>query len=271
MIIDEMKSLLCFLLCSLLLFSEHQAKAQVNVVGKPGAVLSPSAEWDSLHSLAFTFSYIPQAHAINNFMPQRRYTENIYSVSVPLTDFIRVNFNLTRLPEIPDRIGIGDRHMDVSFRLLKESELLPSLVLVISPSLGVANFMSQDLLVASKGRDLGHFGRVVGSVGYALPYMIGRPPFPERYDLPDTFGFHRKKDMDNHYLVGFFGSVKWQPRDFVALMVEHDSQKWNMGLMLRWKEYLSVQGHLLNGRDPAFTLGTRIPLDSAPFEMRRAK
>ncbi|WP_209332791.1 YjbH domain-containing protein [Lunatimonas salinarum] len=248
-----------------------QSYGQVNIVGKSGAIFTPSAEWSEHNSLIFSTSYVPSAYSINKFVGGVRRTENIYSISVPVTGFMKIHANLTRLPEIPDSIGIGDRHFDFSFLLLKELERRPAILLVLSPNFGWANFMSQDLIVATKSFSSNRLGLIVASMGYASPFYLGRPPHPDVFGLPNTFKFHRKKDMDRHYLVGFFGSVKWQPRDFVALLLEHDSQKWNMGLMLRWKEYLSVQGHLLNGKDPAFTLATRIPLNSEPFEMRNAR
>lgn len=161
-----MNKLIClffFLIC--LAAVKSPLSAQVNVLGKPGQVLTPSAQWDTLRQVGVTFAFIPDSYAINNFIKVHRGPEHIYGVRLPITGFLEVNLNFTRKPKIPDRIGVGDRHIDIRVHLLKEKTVLPSLVLVLTPPEGVSTYLAQDLIVATKNVDLGDAGRIRVSGG----------------------------------------------------------------------------------------------------------
>lgn len=253
----------CFLVLFIALF--YTSFAQRNVVGKPGGILTPSAQWDSLRQVGFSFSYIPESYSINNFMKRNVGPENIYGVSVPLTRFLEVNVNFTRKPAMADRIGVGDRHIDMRIRILKEGAILPSLVVVITPPEGESTYLSQDFFVATKNVYLGKVGQLRVSGGYSLPYFYrlraGKDGNPR--------GFTRKESIGNNYLNGFFGSLHWQPWEFLGVIVEHDSQGVNSGLFVQWRDRIVLQGNLFGNRELGLTASVRFPLDFAPFELRK--
>jgi hypothetical protein len=241
------------------------ALAQVNVLGKPGQVLTPSAQWDSLRQVGFSFGTLPERYSVNNFMRRHVGPEHIYGVRLPITGFLEVNINFTRKPELADRIGVGDRHIDVRVHLLKEKRILPSLVLVLTPPEGESTYLSQDLLVATKNIPLGTAGRLRVSGGYSSPYFLR----VSETSGGEPRGIARKTSLGNEYLNGFFGSLQWQPWEFVGLMVEHDSQKINTGMFVQWRERFYLQGNFIDNRALGITASVRLPLDFAPFELRR--
>lgn len=259
-----MKKFICFVTFLLLYGVTFTVSAQVNVVGKPGQVLTPSAEWDTLRQVGFTFGMLPESYSINNFMRRHEGPEHIYGLRLPLTGFLEVSINFTRKPEI-DRIGVGDRHIDLRFRLLKERKILPSVVLVLTPPEGQSTYLSQDLLVLTKNIPLGDAGTLRASGGYSSPYFYRT----SETRSGDPKGITRKAVLGNDYLSGFFGSLQWQPWEFLGLMVEHDSQKINTGVFVRWKERLYFQANLIDNRELGFTTSVHFPLDFAPFELRR--
>ncbi|WP_158860001.1 YjbH domain-containing protein [Lunatibacter salilacus] len=239
--------------------------SQVNVLGKPGHVLTPSAQWDTLRQVGFSFGTIPESYSINNFMKRHVGPEHIYGVKLPITGFMEVNINFTRKPELANRIGVGDRHIDVRLHLLKERKILPSVVLVLTPPEGESTFLSQDLLVATKNVLLGTAGTLQISGGFSSPnfYRVSKT------GSGDSRGFARKTSLGNNYLNGFFGSLQWQPWEFMGLIVEHDSQKINTGMFVHWKERFYLQGNLIDNREIGITTSVRFPLDFSPFELRR--
>ena len=238
--------------------------AQVNVLGKPGHILTPSAQWDTLRQVGVTFAFLPDNYAINNFIKDHRGPEQIYGVRFPITKFLEINLNFTRKPKIPDRIGVGDRHIDLRVHLVKERKIFPSLVLVVTPPEGVGTFLSQDFIVATKNLSVGDMGRLRFSGGYASPYFY---QYSRIYD--NRRGFRKKSEMGNYYLSGFFGSFQWQPWEFIGVMVEHDSQRVNSGVFVQWKERIFLQGNLYGNRELGATTSVRFPLDFSPFELRR--
>lgn len=241
------------------------ASGQVNVLGKPGHVLTPSAQWDTLRQVGVSFGILPESYSINNFMGRQVGPEHIYGVRLPLTAFLEVNINFTRKPELADRIGVGDRHIDVRIHLLNESRLLPSVVLVLTPPEGVSTYLSQDLLVATKNIVLGGAGTLRISGGYSSPYFYRT----SKSNIGSSKAITRKTSVGNNYLNGFFGSLQWQPWEFLGVMVEHDSQKINTGMFLQWKERIYIQGNLIDNKEFGITSSVRFPLDFAPFELRR--
>ena len=259
-----MKKIPCFCVILLLWMGiTSPMSAQVNVLGKSGQVMTPSAQWDTLRRVGVTFGYIPERYSINNFMNRQIGPEHIFGVSLPLTGFLEVNLNFTRKPEIA-RTGVGDRHIDIRVQLLKETRLLPSVVLVLTPPEGYSTYLSQDLLVATKNIALGDVGKLRLSGGYSSPYF-----YRTRSTKPgEPRGFTRKTAIGNYYLNGFFGSLQWQPWEFLGIMLEHDSQRVNTGMFVQWKERFYLQGNLFGNRELGFTTSVRFPLDFAPFELR---
>ena len=260
-----MKKTIYFSLFVSLLFGVNaELFGQRNVVGKPGQVMTPSAQWDTLRQVGVSFGYIPENYSINNFMTRHIGPEHIYGISLPITRFLEVNLNFTRKPEMK-RIGVGDRHIDLRIQLLKERIFLPSVVLIVTPPEGYSTYLSQDLLVATKNISLGNAGKIRLSGGYSSPYFYRT----RVRDSAGQKGFVRKNVIGNDYLNGFFGSLQWQPWEFLGLMVEHDTQRINTGMFVQWKERVILQGNLFGNRELGVTGSVRFPLDFAPYELRR--
>lgn len=242
-----------------------QLTAQVNVLGKPGYIMTPNAQWEKENELALSFSFVPQAYAINNFTGAY-HTENIYGVGVGLTDFMEVYLNITRVQERAGYIGIGDRHLGFRFRLLAEENYGVSAVLVVSAPLGTNQFINHDALIIEKSAELSSTFRLRATLGYALPVIFAIPTNAGNRSL--SLLVKSKEEANIRYLSGVFGglSLDWKKR--AGLTVEHDGHTLNAGIFVRPLPWMQIQGHTFEARELGFSLSLCIPLSVSPKEMR---
>jgi hypothetical protein len=248
------------------MISSSQVAAQINVLGKPGYILTPSSSWNNKEPQAIIgLAYIPREYAVKPFYGSY-YEELMVHATVDLTSFLRITFNLTYLPEIPDRMGIGDRHVDISLRLWKERKILPSLTLILTPPVGVSDPLSYNAIVSSKEFEWDGRKQVEISAGYGLTikYLNSKNVGNNRL----APGFYPRTGFDEHYLNGFFAGAKFMPFDWVGISAEFDSRDFNGGLFVIIAKKLSIQmtaygfGHL------GGMLHLQLPLIYKPRELR---
>lgn len=255
--------MLFFMLCVI-----TGAKSQVNVLGKPGYIMVPSARWDVERPFGLSASYIPQAYAVNYFM-KAYYDELIYGVRLGITDFLEFNLNITYLPD-RERIGIGDRHADIRLRLLKEKKLRPDLVLIASPPGTAANYLAHNVLVATKNLDLKSYGALSYTLGYSLPYALGNAPKGKNSQVIDKgFGFYSKESLRIRYLNGFFSALSYQPFPWMGLMAEYDGEDFHGGFFLKYKTIGSVQLNAYGLETLGGSFNLSFPLNFEMRELRR--
>ena len=251
----------------LLLFPIARLHAQVNIQGKPGLMFIPDASFEK-DQFGLSFSNVPEAYAINYFM-FGFYPENYISVRAGILPFLEVNFTITRLEGMADRIGIGDRHLDMRLHLLKEKEQFPSIVLILYPPFGSANYIDHNALTMSKTYTLTGPWQFSPTLGYGLPYFIGLPPNSKDKSLSERLKFRKKADYNNYYLNGFFGGAKFHHEKFGGLMAEYDSRTVNLGGFVKLGKTLILQGHLMDFNSLSFTGSFSMSLNKAPYEWRR--
>lgn len=255
------------LFCCIVMWSQS-LYAQVNILGKPGHILTPSAYWQEKKHFGTGFAYVPAPYGINRFMRTVDYPENIYSFRVAMTDFVEINLNITRIPALSDSIGVGDRHLDVRLKLLEEKEILPALSVIISAPVSVAPYLSHDVVVASKSFEMGSWGSLSLTAGYGLPFYFGRASTNSGSGIWDKLSVRRKSETGNNYLNGFFGAALWHPYDFLGLMAEHDSQNINLGAVVKLNDWLLLHAHSYELKKLGFSFAIQVPLDFEPRELR---
>ncbi|CAM4352950.1 YjbH domain-containing protein [Gillisia limnaea] len=254
-------SLLFFSLFIMLVFTKSQA--QVNIMGKPGAMTTPSADWLEGKPLGFTFSYIPTEYSLFK-SPSDKNTINFYNVRASITSFMEVNLSIAYRPQIADKIGVGDRQLDFRFRILNEKEFWPALVLGWTPPGSISPILAHDYLVATK-----HFNTSIGNfsatAGYGSPYVFVRNKGGNFLDLKI-----KKKDeiLGAKYLTGFYGAFSYMPVNFGGVMLEYDTQTINAGAFIKIKDWLYLQAYSFEAKEIAFTTSVNFSLDFAPKTLR---
>lgn len=250
-------------LLSLLYFSQ-EANSQVNIMGKPGYINIPSADWYEEQPLGFSFNHLPGPY---NMYGNEKTGVNFYNVRATFTSFFEVNLSLAHRPGRAriNNLGVGDRQFDFRVRLLSEKEYFPAIVIGLTPPGIEAPYLSHDYLVASKNIKSG-FGNFTFSGGYGFPYVLRRREEAEFY-------FHvyfSKKSIliQNNYLSGFFGGVSYKPFDFGGLLFEYDSNTFNAGAFIKPFNWLILQGTTYEGKEWGFSAAFNFSLDHSPYSLK---
>ena len=210
------------------------SKAQVSVYGKPGLVSIPTAEWYDTKPFGVSYAFVPDAYASDLFRTNLEAPKNrarIVGFRAQFTSFFEISFNLTQRLEIKDRIGIGDRHMDARFRILKETDKRPSLVIGVTLPFSQAPVVNHDYIVATKT-----LGDLKLSLGYGSPYQIQAG---DNSNLFKSLKFESKdSSQGNDYLVGFFGGASYQLRDNLGITTEYNTNTLNTGVYFKHDYYM---------------------------------
>lgn len=236
--------------------------SQVNLLGKPGYVLVPSAEWESEPGFTLFAGYLPIESTINtsSFF---NYNGLYYGGRVGITSFLEVSLNITYHFE-KERVGIGDRQMDARFRLLKESKHLPAVALILSIPVESNNLIAYNSISLTKNFQILGKTTLQLTGGYGSPYFLGTP-------YGRSLDFYLKRDVGNEYLNGFFGGMSWKPRSWLGLLADYDTRDFNAGLWLGYKDRVGVQLYLYGMENPGGSAYFRLPLNQEFRELRRYK
>lgn len=246
-----------------------KGQAQVNIMGKPGYMTTPSADWMEGKPLGFTFSYLPEEYSGNILYTPRITTAQtpltFYNVRADLTSFFEVNLSIAYRPELSNKIGVGDRQLDFRFRLLKEKKYWPAIVLGWTPPGSASPVLASDYLVATK-----HFASSIGvfstSLGYGSPYVFSKIPGGNFLDINIQ---KKNKLYGDQYLTGLYGAFSYMPVNFGGVMLEYDSQTINAGAFIKVKDWLYLQAYTFEGKEIAFTTSINFSLNFAPHTFRR--
>jgi len=241
------------------------AAGQINFLGKPGVMTTPSASWEEDRQLGFSFSYVPREYS-GEVMGKNGNTLHFYNARIGISSFMEAGINIAYRP-LFQRTGIGDRHLDFRFRFLQESNYFPSIVLGWTPPGSAAPVMSHDYLVATKNIDVG-VGRFTLTVGYGSPYV-----FPRNINNIGIWDILKVEDKiifnEANYLSGVFGSFIWSPVDFAGVMIEYNTNTVNAGAYFKLWDWLHLQGYAFEGKKVAFQVAGHFPLDFLPFSLRK--
>jgi hypothetical protein len=232
------------------------AFGQVNLLGKPGLVYTPHPFIPSADRFVSTVTYSPRKAAINYFVAD--YSEEVMvSGYLPLTDRVFLGINLTYLPQLSERVGIGDRHVDINWLVVEENEgWRPSLMLILTPPFAASSFLSQDLLVAGKSFAIGSAELAV-SAGYASPFFF--------FDG----GYIRKEEMGISYLIGAFGGIVFRPIPSIGFLAEMDGRRTNLAANYTYKDKLSLKVNWFEVRTLGVQVAATFPLNVEQRELRR--
>lgn len=240
-------------------------------MGKPGYITTPSAAWFEDTDLGFSFAYIARDYtedilASGTVAPALNKL-NLYSVRASITKFFDVNLSIAYRPEIKKRIGVGDRQLDFRFRIFKETQIRPTLVLGITPPGSVSPVMGHDYLVATK-----HFPTIAGrfevSIGYGSPFLISGNSLGGNF--LKSLRLRKKEEFrNNQYLSGFFGGFSYMPVNFAGLMAEYNTSTFNTGIFFKLDDRFYIQAYTFEFQEVGFSFSANFPLDLAPHTLRR--
>ena len=259
-------------LFSFLFLLDFTGHAQVNSMGKPGYITTPSAEWFPDKSVGFSFAYIPGEYTADILgsgeTPAGINQMNLYSLRAQVLSFVELDLTIANRPQMKERIGVGDRQLDLRFHLFREKKYLPSIVLGWTPPGSVSPVLAHDYLVITKNI-FTRLGSFQVSLGYGSPYIIMRENNSED-NIWRSLQVKRKKDfLNSRYLSGFFGGFSWMPVEFGGLMLEYNTQTWNTGVFVKIMDRFYIQAYNFEGKEWGLSGALQFPLNFAPKALRQ--
>jgi hypothetical protein len=253
----------------LFLFLSQSLFAQVNIMGKPGYINIPTARWDVEKPLGLSYAFIPSGYGENVLYTPRISTDplslSVYGIRASLTSFLEVNFIVAHRPSISEKIGVGDRQLDLRFRLFKERKIFPSVVLGLTPPGSISPALAQDYMVISKNFWWSEKNLNL-SFGYGLPFAFKKENnaswlLDGRYSAKSKLGF-------GNYLNGFFGGLAFTPFRYGGVMLEYDSHTVNAGAYFKPWNWLNLQAYTYEGKEWGFSAALSLSLNLPPKSLR---
>lgn len=243
---------------------------QMNISGKPGLIFIPTAVETKSGSFTFGYVYNPIDYS---FRLNRRYSESTYFINLAIIPRFEVNLNLMRMNgNIPtEQRGIGDRQLDFKYLILKEKKYQPSLAVLVSAPFGIDNSFTTNALVATKTLKISDKLSTEFTAGYGSPYYFKRDKSEkDNYNIFKDLELKNKKDLKYRYLSGPIGGVNFKYANKGGLMLEWDSQHFNIGaygtLFKRW----TVQAGVINFDQITFGTSYALNLKTLPKRLKKA-
>lgn len=226
-----------------IIFAIQDSMAQ-SVMGVPGYVRIPTADFNDDGTLYFGVSFLPSDYLT--------YTKNKYDAmafygSLTFLPFLEVDFRATRILNLPDNHNhTVDRMPSIRFRLIKEKKWYPSVVIGVhdflsSINTGAARRFSASYLVCTKSFNLKKISlNLESTIGYGTDWL----------------------NSTDHEFVGFFGgiSVNWERIKWINIMIEYDSKRVNIGSSFVFFNHLKLLVGLQGGDALTGTISYRISL-----------
>jgi hypothetical protein len=218
--------------------------AQTTIFGKTGLIYIPTATRTDDGTFQFGYHYNPIRYG---FRYKGRNSESISFVNLTLLPRLEVNINLLQYNNHKnlDQKGIGDRQLDIKYLILTETSRRPAIAAIISPPFGINSSVTADVLVATKTFKLAPriFAEVTAGIGSPFFFQRGNKV---NNDIFEDMKLGKKKDLPYQYLSGPVGGVNLRLDRQAGLMLEWDSQRFNMGVYGRLFKRWTVQAGLLN-------------------------
>lgn len=234
-------------------------------MGKPGAINTPSAEWLDETPLGFSLANLPGDYS----MFSRETGDNVifYNARINLTSFFAANVSIAYRAEKAEqnKLGIGDRQLDLKFRVIKEKDFLPAVVVGWTPPGSAAPYLSHDYIVLTKNIKAS-LGNIRLSAGYGSPYVFRRKKDSGSYF--DIFVEKKSDFLNANYLTGFFGSMVYEPVTWGGILLEHDSNTVNAGLFVTPLKWFTVQLTTYEFKQFSYVAGLNFQLDLLPKKLR---
>lgn len=249
-------------LLSLFALNSPFCDAQTTIFGKTGLIYVPTATRTDDGTFQFGYHYNPIRYG---FRYKGQNSESISFVNLTILPRLEVNVNLLQYNNHKnlDQKGIGDRQLDIKYLILTETSRRPAIAAIISPPFGINSSVSGDVIVATKTFRLAPrvFAEVTAGIGSPFFFQRGNKV---NNDIFEDMRFVKKKNLPYQYLSGPVGGVNLRLERRAGLMLEWDSQRFNMGVYGRLFKRWTVQAGLLNFDQITFGTSYALNLRQSP-------
>ena len=189
----------------------QQGMASMSMVGTTGLVCIPTAQVIPNGKMTLGMAYTDAKYS--DYIPG--YKQIAYFATFGYLPFLEIGLRLTQLPDFMAREAYGstkDRMVSAKLRVIKESHLIPSLVLGIHDLYGNGIFNAQ-YLAMSKSMDLPILRLMSIHIGYSSNII-------------------KYNKVKNYSMEGAFAGIEKVFCKYLTAMLEYDTQKYNFGLKI---------------------------------------
>lgn len=246
------------------------ANAQMNISGKPGLIYVPSAAETRPGSFIFGYAYNPVDYS---FRKNGIHSESTYFINLTVVSRLDINLNLMRMNgEIKKQDkGIGDRQLDIKYLILKEKKYQPSMAILVSAPFGIDNSFTTNAVVMTKTLSLSPKFTAEVTAGLGSPYYFERDDSEKsNSNIFGNLKLKNKKDLKYRYLSGPIGGIKLGYNKKAGLLLEWDSQHFNIGaygtLFKKW----TIQAGVMNFDQITFGTSYALNLKTLPKRLKKA-
>ncbi len=228
------------------IFTTHNVVGQSTQTGLNGFVAVPMAKVFDDNKIIFNFQ---SNNAVYKFVTESNRkppfnNEHIYSVNLGFFPRLNIMLSVVRDRENiqPVRQGVGDRSIQISYQVLKESKITPAIVINLTdPFLSTRQYQNTNHLVASKNLEFGT-NKFTGSIGYGVPYYVRWSWNSQEREIIKN---------DAVFLTNWFGGIQFTHRNNKFCSLEFDGQKINWGSGIIWFDKLVTEFNLLGLKYPS--------------------
>ena len=236
--------------------------AQVNITGKKGLMLIPTAEATTDGQVSLGRATVPAEHS---FYARNRFDDHIYYANLTFIPRLEINFILIRAAATTTQLrqGLGDRQLDMKYLLAKETKWRPSVAVLFTFPFSIFPPVSMNALVATKQGRISEAISWQATLGYNAPFVLYRTESNLNNSRFYTLFAVKRKDptaYGGRFLLGEFGGVKVSYRHKVGVMGEWDGQKVNIGAYAVVGQRLTLQAALLAGKQLGWGVTYQTPL-----------
>ena len=186
----------------------------MSMVGTTGLVCIPTAQVIPNGKMTLGMAYTDAKYSRHS--PEHK--QIAYFATFGYLPFLEIGLRLTQFPDFIEPKAYGsakDRMVSAKLRVIKESYLIPSLVLGVHDLYGNAVKFNAQYLVMSKSTDLPILGPMGIHVGYSSNII--------KYNKVRNY---------NYSMEGAFAGIEKVFCKYLTAMLEYDTQKYNFGLKI---------------------------------------
>ncbi|MCF8374083.1 MAG: YjbH domain-containing protein [Bacteroidales bacterium] len=221
----------------------------ISLLGNHGLILTPSARKGNDRELNINIGYFPEKYRILTQKPIP-FNEWHTNMTIMFLPFLEVSATVMTPDNLDEQgWGIGDRSYKAKLQLFKEKKYVPAIAIGIHDPFATNTNQGAVYLVGTKNYSLANDFSIDANLGYG-------------FDIQNNFwlktGLFQDEAVNNvSHLKGWFGGLQCIYRSNYSIMIDYDTEKFNMAASAIFFKYISAQVYLLGFNAISFGVSAR--------------
>lgn len=190
-----------------------------SLTGTTGLINIPTAEILTDGEIAIGANFMNRKIVENE---NGKYDAVNYYVTMGFLPILEISLRITRFINYPYKQSLGDRMPSIRLKLIKESEILPSMLIGAHDFIGTEGaetvYYNSLYMAATKNYKITRRNMLSIHLGYGVDWLEAR----------------------KHQLKGFFGGISCDYEKIIRIMAEYDSERINFGLEANFLNHVKI-------------------------------